>query len=151
MDELILNDQIVLYDRVATVSAYRSIDWIETDQCSCNACKNFWRFRDVAYGPKLLRLLECIGVDRRKVWEVFWSGEEKGIDGRILYGGWFPFVGEWSPSNSRRDARDLPKQDESFYFSENFPNATQKFGTKVLAVEFFVDVPKSSDYISDFE
>jgi len=35
MEELILNDQIVLFDSEATVSVYRSIERGEADRCDC--------------------------------------------------------------------------------------------------------------------
>ena len=61
MEELTLNDQIVIYDREATVSAYRSIEQGDADRCQCGGCKNFRQFRNQAYGPKLLSLLERLG------------------------------------------------------------------------------------------
>jgi hypothetical protein len=149
MEELTLNDQIVIYDREATVSAYRSIEQGDADRCQCGGCKNFRQFRNQAYGPKLLSLLERLGIDPLKEWEVYWCGKE--ADERIEYGGWFPFIGEWSPKSTGKDVFSFPRQDELFYFTDSFPNSIQRFGSKVLAIESEIEVPKAADYISDWK
>jgi hypothetical protein len=146
MEELTLNDQIILYDRQATMSAYMAISELGTDICACGGCKNFRQFRSVAYGPSLLALLDRLGVDPLKEWEVYFWGEE--IDGLIPYGGWFAFVGEWSPNRTGMECLDPSK--EAFSFTDSFPNATKQFGPKVLAVRFTVQIPKAPDYVSDW-
>jgi hypothetical protein len=83
-----------------------------------------------------------------KEWEAYSCGEE--IDGRVVYGGWFVFIGKWSPNRTGKDAFNFPKQEEFFYFTDSFPNATKLFGPDVLAVEFSVQVPKAPDYVSDW-
>ena len=85
-----------------------------------------------------------------KEWEVFWAGEE--ADNRVQYGGWFPFVGDWSSNQTGKDVFDSPKPEETFFFTRSFPTATatKLFGPKVLAVEFVVKTPKAPGYISDF-
>lgn len=84
-----------------------------------------------------------------KEWEVYWCGKE--ADERIEYGGWFPFIGEWSPKSTGKDVFSFPRQDELFYFTDSFPNSTQRFGSKVLAIEFEIEVPKAADCISDWK
>ena len=148
MEEMSLNDQTVLYDREATVLAYQSIERGDCDGCPCSGCQNFRQFRKEAYGPKLMELLHTLGIDPNKEWEVYSWGEE--IEGRVPYGGWFVFVGEWSPANTKTSSDRGPEKKEFFSFTDSFPNATQQFGPKTLAVDFYVKVPKSAEYISDF-
>jgi hypothetical protein len=148
MEELILNDQSILFDRDATIAVYRTIEGGDADRCDCATCKNFRLFRNQVYGPKLYQLLEHLGVDPLKEWEIYSVGVE--IQGRIQCGGWFPFVGEWSSKNNSRQASSILSQDESFSFTDSFPNASKRFGSKVLAVEFEIGVPKGTDYISDW-
>jgi hypothetical protein len=83
MRELTLNDQVVVFDREATAAVYRNIDVLGTDVCTCNSCKNFRQFRHVAYGPKLLDLLDRLGIDPLKEWEVYWAGEDHLAKGYI--------------------------------------------------------------------
>ena len=83
-----------------------------------------------------------------KEWEVYSAGDE--IDNRLQYGGWFPFVGEWSPNSNGKDAFDFPKQEEVFFFTDSFPDGTQLFGPKSLAVDFAVQIPKAAGYVSDW-
>src|ERR1035438_3005518 len=145
MEELALNDQVIIHDRDATIAAYLLIEQGWADRCTCSNCKNFGRFRDVAYGPKLKDLLDRLGVDPFKEWEANMCGVE--VDGKIPYDGWFPFVGEWSTNRTGKDAFDFPRQEEFFFFTSLFPNATKRFGPKVLAVEFRVHVPKAPEFI----
>jgi len=148
MEELTFNDQIVLFDKKATIAAYQTIEHGDADGCTCGGCRNFRQFRSHAYGTRLLALLELLGIDPLKEWEVWSCGVE--INERIEYGGWFAFVGEWSPKNIVKSAGDFAKQPE-FFFTDSFPNAAEKFGPKTLAVGFNIAVPKASDYVSDWE
>jgi len=93
--------------------------------------------------------LERLGIDPLKEWEAYSCGVE--INERIEYGGWFVFVGEWSVKNLVKDAGNLVKQAEFFCFTDSFPKATQKFGPKVIAIQFAIEVPKAKDYISDWD
>jgi hypothetical protein len=145
MEELTLNDQVVVFDREATVSSYDSIEQGDADRCTCSNCQNFTRFRDVAYGPKLVALLERLGIDRFKESEAFLCGAE--VDGRLPYAGWFPFVGEWSPNRTGKDAFDFPKQEEFFFFTKAYPKAIKLFGPRALAVEFTVWVPGAPGFM----
>ena len=148
MEELILNDQAVLFDREATASVYRSIDQGDADRCNCGGCKNFRQFRSQAYGTELLLLLERLGIDPLKEWEAYSCGVE--INGHIEYGGWFVFVGEWSAKNLAKGSGS-PTEYTEFFFTDSFPNATKRFGPKALAVEFSIAIPKAKDYISDWD
>ena len=148
MQEMTLNDQTVLYDRDATVLAYKTIEYGGSNGCTCNGCKNFMQFRKEAYSPKLLKFLDTLGIDPEKEWEAYSWGDE--IGGRIPYGGWFVFVGEWSDGNTKTRSDSRLKMQESFSFTDSFPVATQLFGPRTLAVEFYVEIPKSADYVSDF-
>jgi hypothetical protein len=106
MEELMLNDQIVLFDREATTSVYHSIDRGDADGCHCG--RSFRQFRSQAYGPKLLAILERLGIDLLKEWEAYSSGVE--VDEHIENGGWVVFVGEWSAKNTVRGAGNFAKE-----------------------------------------
>lgn len=93
--------------------------------------------------------MQRLGIDPLKEWEVYSSGDE--TEGRINYGGWFPFVGGWITTSSAETTPDFPARRESFYFTEDFPNAAEVFGKQALAVEFAIAVPKRSCYLSDWE
>jgi len=152
MEELTLNDQTVLFDREATISAYKAIENSWADTCPCATCRNFLHFRQEAYSPALLALLARLGIDPMKEWEVFSVGVE--VDNLLQYGGWFPFVGEWALEKDKIDVLNLPKfsivRPDEFFFTQIFPNARKAFGNKVLAVEFKAQTPKARDYVSDW-
>jgi hypothetical protein len=148
MDEVTLNGKTVRFDRASTVSAYKTLDHGDASRCSCGDCKNFAQFRNQIYSQELLVLLERIGIDPFKEWEAYSFGDA--VEGRIPYGGWFVFVGEWSPVTTLRETLISGLQPVSFFFTDSFPNASQKFGPKALAVEFLVEVPKAADHISNW-
>jgi hypothetical protein len=152
MQALTLRDQIVIYDREATVSAYKSIergDGNDARAADAGASVNFAIRHTAQSSSHCWNASASIHSKSGKYIPV--AKKPMNVSSK---GGWFPFIGEWSPKSTGSTGKDIfsfPRQDELFYFTDSFPNATQKFGSKVLAIEFEIEVPKAADYISNRE
>jgi len=133
MEELRLGDQLALFDRGATVAAYKNVSSGGAEECGCSGCRNFAVQRESAYPVVFKAILSRLGIDADKEGEAYEMGPSG--DGRRLYGGWFYFVGELAEKGER-----LTELDDGFqcYFREarHLPAADPAFGTRVAALEF---------------
>jgi hypothetical protein len=94
-DELQIGQQMVRFDREATVALYR--DKFTTpgaDQCSCISCENFAAQRTKVYPEDFLDLLDKLGINALTEWEAFDYHSDMPELPIHLYGGWFLFCGE---------------------------------------------------------
>ena len=92
MEELRLGDQLVRYDRDATIHAYNLLPFGGADGCGCVHCRNFAAQRATAYPQGFRTFLEQMGIDPNKEGEVFdmlGPSDSK----RRPTGGWFYFLG----------------------------------------------------------
>jgi hypothetical protein len=71
MEELRLGDQLVRYDREATVAAYLALPGGGADRCGCVHCRNFAVQRTRVYPQAFRVLLDNLGIDPNKEGEVF--------------------------------------------------------------------------------
>lgn len=141
--ELRVGHQKIRFDRDATVALYR--DYIKTagaDSCTCASCRNFALQRGSAYPKQFLLLLNELGADPTKEWEVF-DYDFESSPGHHQYGGWFLFSGEIiEGATFRRGAKP-----SSYWFTTSFPDPGVPRDVKVCAVEFCVEIfwdpPKS--------
>jgi hypothetical protein len=71
MLELCLGDQVIRYDREATVAAYCAVRSGGADRCSCVYCRNFAAQRANVYPPDFRALLDQLGIDPNKEGEAY--------------------------------------------------------------------------------
>jgi hypothetical protein len=133
MTELRIGDQVVRYDRAATVAAYAAVQHGLTDGCRCSSCRNFAAQRDLSYPASFRRLLDELGIDPCKEDEVYETGPA-GDDWRG-YGGWFHLVGEMVAAGERNTVADDCGQFE-FFFRTSGSKATAFRDGPILALEF---------------
>jgi hypothetical protein len=136
MQELRVGDQLVRYDREATVTAYKSFPLGHADTCPSITCRNFAALRATIYPPTFRVLLDQLGIDPDKEGEVY---DKVGpFDDKLRpTGGWFYFVGELIEKGERL----MQVGDFQYWFQPSFPSPPACFGEEVEAVEFAVSVP----------
>jgi hypothetical protein len=137
MKEFRLGDQNVLYDREATIAAYKRIPVSGADRCKCLYCQNFARQRGIALSADLLALLTALGIDPAKEQEVYDLGPQ--ADGtRWQYGGWFYFIGDFIERGSSNIQFRKPGE---FEFGDPGPRNQVFPHEKTLAVDFLIEIP----------
>lgn len=139
--ELYVGQQKILFDREATVALYLQTIMVPgADQCSCIPCKNFAAQRGTIFPETFLQFLNKLGADPLKEWEAFdYNFEPKNPRKRVLYGGWFLFVGELVEGLNKRPAP--AQQGFAHWFTTSFPAGTLPTGLKLCAVEFVGEIP----------
>jgi hypothetical protein len=136
MEEFRLGDQLVLFDRQATVIAYSAMPFGGADRCACIYCRNFAAQRANIYPPDFLALLDRFGIDPDKEGEVFDSiGPFEDVVRPI--GGWFYFVGKLTESGEKL----MQSAKFQYWIQPSFPRPPAYFGETVAAVEFAVEIP----------
>jgi hypothetical protein len=123
MIEFRIGDQLIRFDREATIIAYSEMRQGGADCCTCAGCRNFVLLRDKAYPDTFRSLLNQLGIDARKEGEAVHYGPEGDLH---LYGGWFYFVGEVAKLLSLASGSPLRKAAFSTGFrtpSRNRPKA----------------------------
>src|SRR5437879_3879445 len=92
MTKLRLGDQLVRYDRDATLSAYAHLQQGWAEKCGCSGCRNFIAAREQVFPDAFRTVLAELGIDLSKEGEAIHHGP---VEGNLhFYGGWFYFVGE---------------------------------------------------------
>jgi hypothetical protein len=136
MEELRLGDQLVRYDREATVAAYMAVASGHADRCNCVYCRNFATQRATIYPQGFRVLLDQLGIDPNKEGEVF---DMVGPFDCMIRptGGWFYFVGELIEPGERL----MQVGDFQYWFQPSFPRPPTCFGEPVAAIEFSAQVP----------
>ena len=136
MEELRLGDQLVRYDREATVAAYGALPSGGADRCGCVHCRNFAAQRADVYPQAFCTLLDNLGIDASKEGEVY---DMVGpFDDKVRpTGGWFYFVGELIEKGERL----VQAGDFQYWFQPSFPRPPASFGEEVAAIEFSTQVP----------
>jgi hypothetical protein len=133
MTELRIGDQVIRYDRAATVAAYAKVEHGLTGKCNCESCRNFAAQRDSVYPASFHALLDELGIDSCKEDEVYETGPA-GDDWRG-YGGWFFLVGEMVTAGERNTVADDCGQFE-FFFRTSGSKAAAFLNGPILALEF---------------
>jgi hypothetical protein len=139
MDESIsMGRQKIRFDRQATIELYRGTITVPgADSCDCLYCRNFATQRELIYPQEFKSLLDRLGADPTKEWEVYELGPDATNPNQWLYGGWFLFCGELT-EGAELHAEGRPF---SFRFTTSFPNATLPDELKFCAVDFLAAVP----------
>jgi hypothetical protein len=136
MTELRIGDQLIRFNRNATIAAYAQIQNGGADRCTCSGCRNFARLRDDIYPNAFRDLLNTLGIDVKKEGEAVHYGPKEAR--RHLYGGWFYFVGEVIEAGERStNAGD----DFQYWTGASFPRPRAAFGKTVAALEFMTQLP----------
>lgn len=140
MQELRLGDQLIRYDREATITAYKALPSGHADTCPSITCRNFAVQRATIYPQAFRALLDQLGIDPDKEGEVY---DKVGpFDDKIRpTGGWFYFVGELIEKGERL----MQVGDFQYWFQPSFPRPPASFGEFVAAIEFAVQLPWVSD------
>ena len=135
MTELRIGDQLIRFDRDATVLAYSKVQQGDADRCPCSGCRNFVLLRDKAYPDTFRDLLNTIGIDSKKEGEAVHYGPKGDLR---FYGGWFYFVGKLVEPGER-----LSNASDSFQYwiGTSVPQPPSAFGERVPAVEFTTLLP----------
>jgi len=138
--ELYVGQQKILFDREATVALYLQTIMVPgADQCSRIPCKNFAAQRGTIFPETFLQFLNKLGADPLKEWEAFdYNFEPKNPRKRVLYGGWFLFVGELVEGFDKRP--EPAQQGFAHWFTTSFPAGTLPTGLKLCAV-FLGEIP----------
>lgn len=107
------------------------------DMCNCLACRNYRLVRDEAYPSEFRALLDELGIDYTKEFEVYFGVPHP--DGLHHYEGWFTFVG-------RVYGRDAGPSAESSAFAYRIDDSTpapqKEFdGTQTAMLWFATRVP----------
>jgi hypothetical protein len=136
MEELRLGDQLLRYDREATIAAYKLLTTGGAERCNCIHCRNFAAQRATVYPENFRTLLLRLGIDPNKEGEVFdMVGPYE--DRLRPTGGWFYFVGELLEKGEKR----ISDGDFHYWFQPSFPCPPKCFGDKVAAIEFVTNIP----------
>jgi len=92
MTELRVGDQLVRFDREATITAYSAIAEGWAERCNCSGCRNFVVARGQAFPNDFRTVLSELGIDPLREGEAVHYGP---VEGNLhFYGGWFYLVGE---------------------------------------------------------
>jgi len=137
MTELRLGDQLVRYDRDATVAAYAHLQRGSAEMCGCNVCRNFLAQRDGVYPQHFLRLLDQMGIDLTKEGDLYEEGPL--ADNVQPCAGWFYFVGQVVEAGER--LTEMGKDFQCFIRGAGATSVTKLFGDSVCALEFTARVP----------
>jgi len=142
MEDFCLGDQLIRFDRAATLAAYKEVPSGGSEQCGCSGCRNFLVQREAIYPQSFRAVLERLGIDPRKEGEAYEIGPSG--DGHRLYGGWFYFVGELAEAGEKMT--DLLSGFQCYFrASTALPAADACFGNRVAAIEFVA----KADWILD--
>lgn len=136
MNELRLGDQLVRYDREATVAAYSAVLSGDADRCACIYCRNFAAQRANVYPTDFRALLERPGIDPNKEGEVYDAAGAHECTARPA-GGWFYFVGELIEKGEKL----MQAYDFQYWFQTSFPRPPACFSESVVTIEFATKIP----------
>jgi hypothetical protein len=135
MTELRIGDQLIQFDREATVPACSKIERGDADRCSCSGCRNFALLRSKVH-PEVFRvLLETLGIDPNKEGEAVHYGPKGDLHS---YGGWFYLVGKLIEAGERNCNAGAEFQ---HFVGTAFPRPPAAFGKAVVAIEFTTLLP----------
>jgi hypothetical protein len=135
MTELRIGDQLIRFDREATIAAYSQVEQGGADRCSCSGCRNFALLRDKIYPDAFLELLDKLGIDPTKEGEAVHYGPKADLH---LYGGWFYFVGQVVEAG---EGSSKAGDDFQYWTGTSFPRPPAAFGKTVAALEFMTQLP----------
>lgn len=133
MTEVRIGDQIIRFDREATIAIYANEKNGWAEDCLCAGCQNLMAQREYAYPIPFLDLLNRLGIEPAKEAETVANGPlESGLH---QYEGRFFFVGEMvSAGEQMIQLADSPYF--AFFFTTGGPRPPAFLSVPTLAVEF---------------
>ncbi|SRR6266498_3468431 len=126
MTELRVGEQLIHFDREATIAAYSGISQGDADRCTCSGCRNFAIQRSSVYPCEFRELLTTAGVDPVKEGEAVHYGSKDNVH---FYDGWFYFVGE--VVNKGESCVSLG-EGFKYFIGTGFPQPPKAFGRPVI-------------------
>ncbi len=135
MTELRIGDQLIRFNRDATVAAYSQVSQGWADRCTCQGCHNFARQRNTIYPASFFDLLNTLGIDQAKEGEAVHYGPKGDLQ---FYDGWFYFVGKVVEAGERNCTIG---SDFEYFVGTAFPQPPAVFGKIVIAIEFTTLLP----------
>jgi hypothetical protein len=139
MQELSLGDQVIRYDREATVAAYSILLSPSAKRCGCKSCRNLAMQRESVYPLAFLAILNQLGIDPKGEHDIHQNGPVE--DGMVIpTGGWFDLVGEMVEKGERM--AEIDKEFQCFFRGVGGSHAGSKAwrGKPMLALEFTAKV-----------
>lgn len=91
MERVTFGRWTVLVDREATKKAYEGATGSARADC-CDFCRAWLAKRHRVFPPPVMELFDKLGIDYRCEYEVYAGGRHRWS--RVLFSGWFDFVGE---------------------------------------------------------
>jgi hypothetical protein len=136
---LTIGDQVIRFDRVCTIEAYRKVDKSWAKQCDCLFCRNFAPQRATVYPQSFLDLLHRVGIDPGKEGEVYDLGPAP--SGKRLYGGWFFLCGQLAKRGEAQASIDGISYWLQGPGDMPSPSPSDAFDPDPLALNFTLEVP----------
>jgi hypothetical protein len=136
MTDLRLGDQLIQYDRNATVAAYSNVESGSAQRCGCDVCRNFLAQPEL-YPQDFLSLLDQLGIDQKKEADLHAFGP---LANNIQpTAGWFYFAGELIVAGE--GIAKMGKNLQCFVRGAGTTSVTKLFGPNVCTLEFNTRVP----------
>jgi hypothetical protein len=117
-----------LVDRGETKRVYSRIDAGSSQMCECVYCRHYLQNREAIFPPELNELLDKLGIDVEKDYEVVYLGPEP--DGYLLYSIFFDFKGT---------VIAIPHDENIHEYKEFAPNIWMRFSEVENPVESHFD------------
>jgi hypothetical protein len=141
MTELRIGDQLIRFDREATIAAYSQIAQGGSDKCTCQGCRNFALQRERVYPAEFLEIINTLGIDPAKKGEAVHYGPKGPLQ---FYGGWFYFVGELLGERLVDAGNNF-----QFFIGTSFPKPPASFSAPVAVIKFTTNLPWSLNEACD--
>ena len=134
MEQIIkFNNWLFSIDVEANISAYNNCPQSGADECPCDDCQNYARFR-ANIPDEIIQFFHQAGIDPRKESEVWRAARNE--NGQHLYLGWYHFKGKMI------EGEDCKQMLGPTSFTDKLEPITPTFGigfTKGNAPSIFVD------------
>ena len=135
MTELRVGDQLIHYDRDATISMYSQVLQGDSDLCGCPAFRNFAQLRSTAYPEGFAVLLDALGIDSTKENEAVYNGLKGDLHS---YDVRFFFVGQLIETGEQ----SVKLENEFHYWiGTAAPGGSSEFGKNMAVVECTTVIP----------
>jgi len=135
MTELRVGDQLIRFDRDATISMYWKVAEGDANSCACSGCRNFAQLRSKAYPAGFRDLLATLGIDSSKESEAVYHGPK---GDQHFYDVRFWFVGQLIETGER----SVKIGDEfQYWIGTAVPPGSTELGQNLAAVECTAVIP----------
>ena len=135
MTELRVGDQLIRFDRSATIAMYSQILRGDADVRGCSGCRNFAQLRTQAYPAEFKEFLATLGIDSSKESEAVHHGPEEDVHS---YDVRFCFVGQLIETGERSVKLGDGFQ---YWIGTAVPEGSSEFGKNMAVVECTTVIP----------